>query len=43
MKRFLPLFLFALIAIAFAYALTRDPRRLDSVIIDQDVPSFQLS
>ncbi|WP_409432396.1 DsbE family thiol:disulfide interchange protein [Litorimonas sp. RW-G-Af-16] len=43
MKRFAPLILFVLLGIAFAFALTRDPRKLDSVIIDQPFPDFSLS
>ena len=43
MKRFLPVILFALIGLAFAFALTRDPRQLESVMIDKPFPEFSLS
>ncbi len=43
MKRFLPILIFLAIGIAFAIALTRDPRKLESVIIDQPFPDFSLT
>lgn len=45
MKRFLllsPLLLFAGIAAAFGFALTRDPSRIPSQLIDRPLPQFDL-
>ncbi len=38
----LPLLVFAAIAIFFAVGLTKDPRRLDSILINQPIPDFDL-
>lgn len=38
----LPVALFLIIAVAFAYGLTRDPRTIPSVLIDKPVPTFAL-
>ena len=43
MRRFIPIIIFLVIGVAFAIALTRDPRKLDSVIIDQPFPDFALT
>ncbi len=42
MKRFIPLIIFALIGLAFAIGLTRDPRKLDTVLIETPFPQFSL-
>ena len=42
MRRFIPLIVFALIGIAFAIGLTRDPRKLDPVLIETPFPQFNL-
>ena len=42
MRRFIPLIFFALIGIAFAIGLTRDPRKLDPVLIETPFPQFNL-
>ena len=42
MRRFIPLIIFALIGIAFAIGLTRDPRKLDPVLIETPFPQFNL-
>lgn len=45
MKRLLfilPVILFAGVAIAFGFGLTRDPSRLPSVLIDKPLPAFDL-
>jgi len=42
MRRFLPIFIFALLSIAFAIGLTRDPRKLDPVLLETPFPSFTL-
>ena len=45
MKRLLfivPVLLFAAIAIAFGYGLTRDPSKLPSTLIDRPLPTFAL-
>lgn len=39
---FLPLAVFAVLAIYFAIGLTKDPRALPSAILDQPVPAFAL-
>jgi len=39
----LPVVLFLIIAVAFAYGLTRDPRTIPSVLIDKPVPTFALA
>jgi cytochrome c biogenesis protein CcmG/thiol:disulfide interchange protein DsbE len=39
----LPGLLFLIVAIAFAYGLTRDPRAIPSVLIDKPVPTFALA
>ncbi len=38
----LPVVIFALLAIAFAFGLTRDPERLPSALIDKPAPQFDL-
>jgi cytochrome c biogenesis protein CcmG, thiol:disulfide interchange protein DsbE len=38
----LPLAVFAVLVIYFAVGLTLDPRRMDSVLIDQEIPPFDL-
>ena len=42
MRRFIPLIIFALIGIAFAIGLTRDPRKLDPVLLETPFPQFNL-
>lgn len=42
MRRFLPVFIFGLIGLAFAFGLTRDPAKIDTVLIDKPFPSFAL-
>lgn len=40
--RFIPVALFALIAIGFGFALRNDPHRMPSTLIDRPVPQFEL-
>ncbi len=42
LRYMLPLSLFVMLAIGLGYGLTRDPRQIPSVLIDQDVPRFSL-
>ncbi|MDH4229718.1 MAG: DsbE family thiol:disulfide interchange protein [Nitrospirota bacterium] len=42
MKRFLPLIVFAVMAVFLAIGLFLDPRKLDSVLIDKPAPAFAL-
>lgn len=43
MKRFIPLILFGIIILAFAIGLTKDPRRMEDMLIDQPFPEFELT
>jgi cytochrome c biogenesis protein CcmG/thiol:disulfide interchange protein DsbE len=43
MKRFLPLIIFGVIVLAFAIGLTKDPRRMEDMLIDQPFPEFELT
>jgi len=42
MRRFIPVIIFALIGLAFAIGLTRDPRKLAPVLLDTPFPQFNL-
>jgi len=42
MRRFMPVIIFAFIGLAFAAGLTRDPRKLDPVLLDTPFPQFNL-
>ncbi|MEP1230879.1 MAG: DsbE family thiol:disulfide interchange protein [Litorimonas sp.] len=42
MRRFIPIIIFAIIGLAFAFGLTRDPRKLDAVLIQTPFPQFSL-
>ena len=42
MRRFLPVIIFALLGLAFAFGLTRDPSKLDAVLIQTPFPQFAL-
>ena len=43
MRGVIPLLLFIALGIAFAIGLTKDPRRMETTLIDQDFPAFTLS
>jgi len=43
MSRFLPITLFATLALFLAIGLSRDPARIPSVMIDQPMPAFSLA
>lgn len=43
MREFLPLLIFGLIALALGIGLTKDPKRMEAVLLDQPFPEFSLS
>jgi len=42
MRRFIPIIIFAFLGIAFTFGLTRDPSKIDPVLIETPFPQFAL-